>query len=51
LTSAWARVEVEPGLELHIREDYRLPVDARERQRLVRRILTEIESHGQKPGK
>lgn len=51
LKSAWARVEVEPGLELHIREDYRLPDDARERQRLARRILTDIESHGQKPGK
>jgi len=51
LKSAWARVEVEPGLELHIREDYRLPDDAKERQRLARRILTEIESHGQKPGK
>lgn len=51
LKSAWARVEVGPGLELHIRDDYRLPDDAKDRQRLTRRILTEIESHGQKPGK
>ena len=49
--SAWARVEVEPGLELHIREDYTLPDEAKERQRLARRMLTEIESHGKQPGK
>lgn len=49
--SAWARVEVEPGLELHIRQDYRLPEAAKDRQRLARRMLNEIESHGQGPRK
>jgi DNA-binding transcriptional MerR regulator len=49
--SAWSRVEVEPGLELHIRDDYRLTDDAKERQRLARKILSEIEQHGPKPGK
>ena len=49
--SAWARVEVEPGLELHIRQDYRLPEAAKDRQRLARRVLNEIESHGQGPRK
>ena len=48
---AWDRVEVEPGLELHIREDYTLPDEAKERQRLARRMLTEIESHGKQPRK
>jgi DNA-binding transcriptional MerR regulator len=41
--SAWARIEIEPGLELHVREDYRLMDDAKERQRLARRIMAEIE--------
>lgn len=49
--SAWARVEVEPGLELHIREDYNLPDAPKDRQRLARRLLTEIESHGVEPRK
>jgi DNA-binding transcriptional MerR regulator len=49
--SAWSRVEVEPGLELHIRDDYRLPDDAKERQRLARKILGEIQQHGPEPGK
>jgi DNA-binding transcriptional MerR regulator len=44
--SAWARIEIEPGLELHIREDYRLADDARERQRLARRFISEIETRG-----
>ena len=49
--SAWSRVEVEPGLELHIRDDYRLPDDAKERQRLARKLLSEIQQHGPEPGK
>jgi len=49
--SAWARVEIEPGLELHIRDDYRLPDDGKDRQRLARRLLNEIESHGLQPRK
>jgi DNA-binding transcriptional MerR regulator len=38
----WARIEVEPGLELHIRDDYEPPVEARERRRLTRKFLHEI---------
>lgn len=49
--NAWSRVEVEPGLELHIREDYQLPDDVKERQRLARRMLSEVENHGQQPRK
>ena len=49
--SAWSRVEVEPGLELHIRDDYRLPDDAKERQRLARKLLSGIEQRGPEPGK
>jgi DNA-binding transcriptional MerR regulator len=48
---AWTRVEIEPGLELHIREDYCLTSDAKERLRLGRRILTEIDNHGNPPRK
>ncbi len=43
--NAWSRIEVEPGLELHIRGDYRLPEDVKEKQRLARRMLSEIENH------
>ena len=43
--NAWSRIEVEPGLELHIRGDYQLPDDVKERQRLARRMLSEIENH------
>jgi DNA-binding transcriptional MerR regulator len=49
--SAWSRVEIEPGLELHIREDYSLTRDAKERLRLGRRILAEIDNHGNPPRK
>ena len=43
--NAWSRIEVEPGLELHVRGDYRLPEDVKEKQRLTRRMLSEIENH------
>jgi len=49
--NAWSRIEVEPGLELHIRGDYQLPDDVKERQRLARRMLSEIENNGQEPRK
>lgn len=39
---AWVRVEIEPGLELHLRDDYRPPAEAGERRRLARRLLEEI---------
>jgi DNA-binding transcriptional MerR regulator len=40
---AWSRIEIEDGLELHVREDYRLADDARERQRLARAIVNELD--------
>jgi DNA-binding transcriptional MerR regulator len=49
--SAWARLEIDPGLEIHIRDDYRAPDDPRERQRLGRRILNAIENVGRTPRK
>jgi DNA-binding transcriptional MerR regulator len=49
--SSWARVEIEPGLELHIRDDYAMSEDAREKQRLARKIVNQIEIHGRTPRK
>jgi DNA-binding transcriptional MerR regulator len=37
-TKSWARIEVEPGLELHIRSDYRAPVESGKKERLAERI-------------
>lgn len=48
---AWTRLEIEPGLELHLRDDYQLPDDARDRQRLARTIMAEIENKGSKSEK
>jgi DNA-binding transcriptional MerR regulator len=42
---SWKRIEIEPGLELHLRQDFRLDPDSRASQRLLRRILREIEEH------
>lgn len=47
----WSRVELEPGLELHVHDQYRPPREARGLRRLTRLILRVIESQGQKPGK
>jgi hypothetical protein len=41
---AWVRIEVEPGLELHVREDYRPPAEAKER-----RLLLEIKGRSRAP--
>jgi len=41
-SSLWTRIEVESGLELHVRNDYEPPVEAKERRRLTRRLLQEI---------
>jgi DNA-binding transcriptional MerR regulator len=49
--SAWARFEIDPGLEIHVRDDYRPPDDSRERQRLGRRFLSAIENFGVTPRK
>jgi DNA-binding transcriptional MerR regulator len=49
--SAWERIEIEPGLELHIRGDYRAPHEAQGRGHLAQLILQVIESHGRRPRK
>jgi DNA-binding transcriptional MerR regulator len=47
----WARVEIEPGLELHIHEQYQPPRESRGLRRLTQSLLRVLESFGQKPGK
>jgi DNA-binding transcriptional MerR regulator len=41
----WKRIEIAPGLELHLREDFRLGSGSGSSQQLQRRILREIEKH------
>jgi DNA-binding transcriptional MerR regulator len=43
----WQRIEIEPGLELHMRGDYQPPDDARQRRRLARNVLRTIESQSE----
>src|SRR5215213_1878466 len=47
----WSRVELEPGLELHVHDQYRPPREAKGLRRLTQLILRVIESQGRKPGK
>lgn len=47
----WSRIEIEPGLELHIQGQYQPPREARGLRRLTQSILRVLESYGQKPGK
>jgi DNA-binding transcriptional MerR regulator len=47
----WARIEIEPGLELHIQDQYQPPREARGLRRLTQSLLRVLESYGQKPGK
>ena len=47
----WSRVELEPGLELHVHDQYRPPRDTKGLRRLTQFILRVIESKGRKPGK
>jgi|ERR1044071_2253427 DNA-binding transcriptional MerR regulator len=47
----WARIELEPGLELHVHDKYQPPREAKGLRRLTQYVLRVIESHGQKPGK
>lgn len=48
---SWRRVEIEPGLELHIRASYRVPRETKGLRRLVQSILERIALHGGRPGK
>jgi DNA-binding transcriptional MerR regulator len=50
-SGTWSRVEIEPGLELHVHDQYQPPREAKGLRRLTQTILRVIESHGQKPGK
>ncbi|HEX8552924.1 MAG TPA: MerR family transcriptional regulator [Abditibacteriaceae bacterium] len=40
----WVRLEMAPGLEVHLREDYELPPSSFERDRLMAAILDEIKA-------
>lgn len=44
----WQRIEIEPGLELHMRGDYQPPDEAKGLRRLARTVLRTIESHSQR---
>lgn len=50
-TGTWSRIELEPGLELHVHDQYRPPREAKGLRRLTQFIMRVIESQGQKPGK
>src|SRR4028118_453700 len=43
--ATWARVEIEPGLELHVRGDYALPSETKNVRRLARLLLSALEGH------
>lgn len=47
----WERLEIEPGLELHIRGDYQPPQESKGLRRLSQLLASAIELFGQKPGK
>ncbi|MFN7945902.1 MAG: MerR family transcriptional regulator [Blastocatellia bacterium] len=47
----WTRLEVEPGLEIHLQMDYQLPDETSARQALARRIINLIEAVLPKAGK
>lgn len=44
----WERIEVEPGLELHIYGGYQPPTESRGVKRLAQRIISAIETYRQK---
>lgn len=43
--ATWARVEIEPGLELHVRGDYAPPTETKAVRRLTRLIQSVLEGH------
>ncbi|MGB9179632.1 MAG: MerR family transcriptional regulator [Pyrinomonadaceae bacterium] len=47
----WERVEIEPGLELHIRGDYQPPQETKGLRRLTQLLSSAIELFGQRPRK
>jgi len=42
--ATWERMEIEPGLELHVRGDYALPIETKGVRRLARLILNALEA-------
>lgn len=46
-SGAWERIEIEPGLELHVQGQYQPPTDASGLRQLAQRIMRLIESRGQ----
>jgi len=51
VTTHWERIEIADGLELHVRDDYKVPVAGRDHKRLVAWILDALQNFGKKPGK
>lgn len=49
--ASWSRVEIEPGLELHVRGDYTSPLDTKEVRRLTRLIQNALEGQRAHKGK
>ncbi|HEX8098291.1 MAG TPA: MerR family transcriptional regulator [Pyrinomonadaceae bacterium] len=47
----WERLEIEPGLELHVHGDYRAPRDTRGLRRLAQLVMRVIESYARRAGK
>ena len=43
--ASWSRVEIEPGLELHVRGDYAPPAETKGVRQLTRLILNVLEAH------
>jgi DNA-binding transcriptional MerR regulator len=48
---AWERIEIEPGLELHVQSNYQPPGDAGRLRKLTQAVMRLIESRGLKPRK
>jgi hypothetical protein len=47
----WSRIEIEPGLELHVHDQYQPPREAKGLRKLTQSILRVLESFGRKTGK
>lgn len=47
----WSRIELEPGLELHVHDQYQPPRETKGLRKLTQAVLRVIELHGQRPRK
>jgi DNA-binding transcriptional MerR regulator len=50
-TVTWSRVEIEPGLELHVSDQYQPPRETKGLRRLTHLLLRILGSYGQRPRK